>query len=73
VHTPTPLRRGVIVRVQTFLSKVSVEALHQMDEHINAWLEEHNVEPKHITQTFSHDTNRQPDRQESVVITSVWY
>ncbi len=61
------------MRVQTFLGKVSVEALHQMDEHINHWLETHEVEPRRITQTFGYERTRDGGAQEPVVVTSVWY
>ena len=61
------------MRVQTFLGKVSIEALHQMDEHINQWLEAHHVEPKHIVQTFGYDRHRESGSSQPVVVTSVWY
>ena len=61
------------MRVQTFLGKVSMEALEQMDKHINRWLETHGVEPKHINQSFGYEHQREGGTQEPVILTSVWY
>lgn len=61
------------MRVQTFLGKVTVEALHQMDEHINTWLESHHIEPAKVTQTFGYEKHRDGGSQEPVIITSLWY
>ena len=61
------------MRTQTFLAKVSVEALRQLDVHINQWLAENNVEPKHILQNFGHERSRGDGEAEPVVITSIWY
>ncbi len=61
------------MQVKTFLGKVSVESLGQMDEHINRWLEEENVEPKKITQSFGYEKFHESGNQEAAIITSVWY
>ncbi|MBI5095152.1 MAG: hypothetical protein HZB26_22290 [Candidatus Hydrogenedentes bacterium] len=61
------------MRVQTFIGKVTVEALRQMDEHINQWLEAHHVTPARVTQTFGYERHYDGGSQEPVVITSVWY
>ena len=61
------------MRVQTFLGKVSVEALNQLDEHINHWMEAHNIEPKHIVQSFGFDRHRESGSSQPVIVTSVWY
>ncbi len=61
------------MRVQTFLGPVSMESLQQMDEHVNDWLANHNVEPKHIKQSFGYENARESNRQEPVVIVTVWY
>ncbi len=61
------------MRVQSFLGKVSVEALHQMDESINRWLDEHGVEPKLVSQTFGYEHHNDSSLQEPVVVTSVWF
>jgi len=61
------------MRVQTFLGKVSMEALQQMDEHINQWLEAHQVEPKLVSQTFGYAHCNEAREPQPTVITSVWY
>lgn len=61
------------MRVQTFVGKVSMESLQQMEEHINAWLAEHNVEPKHIKQSFGYERGQLQGGQEPVIILTVWY
>lgn len=61
------------MRVQTFLGKVSMDSLHQMDQHINQWLEMNHIEPRAIAQTFGYDKPKEGCSIEPVVITSVWY
>ncbi|MBI4558771.1 MAG: hypothetical protein HY706_14410 [Candidatus Hydrogenedentes bacterium] len=62
------------MRIQTFLGKLSVEALRQMDEHINHWLEGHGVEPKMVSQVFGYEHHHhEGGTAEPVVVTSVWY
>ena len=61
------------MRVQTFLGKVTVDALRQMDDNINQWLEAHQTKPLVITQTFGYERHHDGGAQEPVVITSVWY
>ncbi len=61
------------MRVQTFLGKVTVESLHQMDQHINAWLESHAIQPKHITQSIGYEKMKEGGSAEPVVVTSIWY
>ena len=61
------------MKVQTFVGKVSVDTLKQMDEHINEWLAKHNAELKYVTQTFGNERHSHHSELEPVVITSVWY
>ena len=68
-----PVRKGAIMRVQTFLGKVSMDSLRQMDEHINHWLETHNVEPKLVLQSFGQEKHREAGSNEPVIVTSIWY
>ena len=65
--------RGSPMRVQTFMGKVSVEGLRQLDEHVNNWITENNVEPKSIHQVFGYERSREGGSPEPVIITSVWY
>lgn len=61
------------LRVQTFMGKVSVDALQQMDTHINKWLADHPVSVKTITQSYGYERPREGAAQEPVIVTSVWY
>lgn len=61
------------MRVQTFVGKVTFEALQQMDEHINQWMTTHNIEPKMVTQSFGYDKPREACAEEPVIVTSIWY
>jgi hypothetical protein len=61
------------MQVQTFTSKVSVEALRQMDEHINQWLSKHNVVLARVTQTFGEDHSHEGHGPEPVLVTCLWF
>lgn len=61
------------MQLRTFLGKVGVESLQQMDEHINQWLRKNEVDPKFVTQTFGSERHRQSNVAEPVIITQVWY
>lgn len=61
------------MRVQTFMGKVSVEGLRQMDEQINEWLDSHQVEPRFIQQCYGDERHHEVTSQEPVVIITVWY
>jgi hypothetical protein len=61
------------MRVQTFIGKVTMDGLNLMDEHINKWLEEHNVEPKLVKQSFGYERPQLQGQQEPVIIVTVWY
>jgi len=61
------------MRVQTFLSKLSLEAIKQTDAHINEWLEKNNVEPKFANQMFGYERHHHHGEDEPVVITAIWY
>ena len=61
------------MRVQTFVGKVNMESLQQMEQHVNTWLGEHNVEPRHIKQSFGYEHSREASREEPVLIITVWY
>jgi len=61
------------MRVKTFLGKVNVEALRLMDEQVNEWLEENEVEPKLVTQAMGLEQFADTSHSEPVVVTSVWY
>jgi len=59
--------------VQTFMGKVSIEGLHQMDSHINEWVKRNKVTPVFIQQSFGADIHHDGRNQEPIVVMSVWY
>lgn len=61
------------MRVQSFLGKVHTEGLRLMDEHINEWMEHHNISPTQITQTMGMEIVGDASHSEPVVVTSIWY
>jgi len=61
------------MRVQTFMAKVGMESLKQMDQHINDWLAKTEVEPKFINQSFGSERHRQANVEEPVLIVQLWY
>jgi hypothetical protein len=61
------------MRVQTFVGKVSVETLKQMDEYINEWLAKHDTQVKFVTQAFGNERHSHHQELEPVVVTSVWH
>lgn len=61
------------MRVQTFMGKVSIEGLHQMNNHINEWIKRNQIEPLHIQQSFGSDIHHDGRNSEPIVIISIWY
>lgn len=61
------------MRIQTFVGKVGVESLKQMDNHINVWLESHRIESKMVHQCFGYERHHEVGSSEPVIVTSVWY
>ncbi|MCP4639123.1 MAG: hypothetical protein GY851_01750 [bacterium] len=61
------------MHVRTFVGKVSVEALRQMDDQINKWLDAEKAEARHISQTFGYELHREAANNEPVIVTSIWY
>ncbi len=64
---------GNAVKVQTFIGKVSIEGLHQMDQHINEWFRRTKVTPIHVSQSFGADRHHDGRSQEPIIVTSIWY
>lgn len=60
------------MRVKTIIGKSNVDGLQLMDKHVNSWMEEDNIRPLHVTQTFGHERIHGGD-EECVIITSIWY
>lgn len=61
------------MRVKTFVAKLSVESVHDMDSTISKWLERHKVTPTMVTQTIGDEKGHDGRPNEPVLVTSVWY
>lgn len=61
------------LKMHSFMGKVNIEGLHQMDAIINKWLEEHDVEVKEIRQSYALNKHHDGRREEPVIIVTVWY
>jgi len=61
-----------VTKVQTFMGKANLDGLHQMDDHINAWLRRHKVTPIHVNQSFGSERHH-GGNEEPVVVISIWY
>jgi hypothetical protein len=62
-----------VVKVHSFVCKVSIEAVQQMDEVMSAWMTENQVVPQFVVQTASAEGDRQGHGRDPVLITSIWY
>lgn len=61
-----------MIKVKSFLGKVTHEGIYQMDNHINDWLKDNEVTPLQIKQSFGMERLR-GESEEPVVIITVWY
>ena len=61
-----------MLKVQSFMGKVTHDGLHHMDDHINTWLKSHKVKPLEIKQSFGVERLR-GDVEEPVVIITLWF
>lgn len=61
------------MKVQSFMGKVTMEGLHQMDQHINTWLKRNHVKPLHIKQSFGSERFHDGRNQESIVVITIWF
>ena len=61
------------MKVRTFMGKVSMEGLDQMDIQVNRWMDKNNIEPIHIRQCFGSDQHHDGRNMEPIIIMSVFY
>ena len=62
-----------MIKMQSFLGKVTIEGLHQMDIHINEWLARKGITPVYVKQSFGSDLHHDGRRQEPTIVITVWY
>ena len=61
------------MRVQSFIGKVSITGLQQMDHQINDWLDRTKNKPVHIKQSFGTDIHHDGRGREPIVVVTIWF
>jgi len=61
------------MHVQSFIGKVSITGLQQMDHQINEWLDRTHAKPIHIKQSFGTDIHHDGRGREPIVVITIWY
>jgi len=62
-----------MTKVQSFIGKVSIGGLQQMDVQINDWLKRSHITPKFIGQSFGSDIHHDGRGSEPIIVVTVWY
>lgn len=61
------------MRVQSFIGKVSITGLQQMDHQINEWLERNKITLVQVKQSFGSDIHHDGRGQEPIIVITLWY
>ncbi len=61
------------MKVQSFIGKVSIAGLSQMDVQINDWLKRNKVKVVNMCQSFGTDIHHDGRGNEPIIVVSVWY
>ena len=61
------------MHVQSFIGKVSITGLQQMDRQINEWLERSKINLVQVKQSFGNDIHHDGRGREPIVVITVWY
>jgi hypothetical protein len=61
------------MKMHTFMGKVNIEGLHQLDNQINQWLQDNPVEVKDVRQSFGMHKHHDGRREEPVLLITLWY
>jgi len=67
------LAKGAEMKVQSFIGKVSIAGLAQMDTQINDWLKRSKVKVIHIGQSFGNDIHHDGRGNEPIIVVTIWY
>lgn len=62
-----------MMKMHTFMGKVNIEGLHQLDSNINDWLKENKPHLVEIRQSFGTHQHHDGRREEPVLLITVWY
>ncbi len=61
------------MRVQSFIGKVSITGLQQMDHQINEWIERNQVKIAMVKQSFGNDIHHDGRGSEPIVVVTIWH
>ncbi len=61
------------MQVQSFIGKVSITGLQQMDHQINEWLTRTQSKPMFVKQSFGTDLHHDGRAREPIVVITIWY
>ncbi len=61
------------MQVQSFIGKVSITGLRQMDHQINEWLGKTTPKVTFVKQSFGTDLHHDGRAREPIVVITLWY
>ncbi|HOH29094.1 MAG TPA: hypothetical protein PLC40_05430 [Candidatus Hydrogenedentes bacterium] len=61
------------MQVQSFIGKVSITGLQQMDHQINEWLVKTTPKVTFVKQSFGTDLHHDGRAREPIVVITLWY
>ncbi len=62
-----------MMRVRHFTGGLSNKALHFLDDEINAWIKESNIDVKMVNEFFGQASTEMRGTKEDSIFLSVWY
>ena len=62
-----------MTKVQSFIGKVSIAGLQQMDTQINDWLKRSKIKPVYVGQSFGTDIHHDGRGNEPIIVITVWF
>ncbi len=67
--------KGVIsmIQVRHFTGGLSTKALHFLDEEVNLWIKEDNIDVKMVREVFGQSPTGMSGSKEDAIFLSVWY
>ncbi|MCK5860941.1 MAG: hypothetical protein KAH38_00560 [Candidatus Hydrogenedentes bacterium] len=61
------------MRVQSFIGKVSITGLQQMDHQINEWFDSNSIKLLQVKQSFGSDIHHDGRGREPIIVVTIWY
>ena len=66
-------RGSAMMKVQSFIGKVSIGGLQQMDQQVNEWMKRAKIKPAYVCQCFGTDIHHDGRGNEPIIVVTVWY